>query len=144
MGKTEQWEKSNNKSPFTLRALIAGILGVLAITIGDLYGLMVIHGSYMSIDFSTAGAIFMFFVIVAIINTILGRIHKSLALTSPELKTVYIMMTIACAMITMGLTAQLLPILTAPFYYALPENSWAELLHPHIKSWLVPQEKLPI
>ncbi|HGJ65421.1 TPA: hypothetical protein ENS27_08545 [bacterium] len=135
----KQWEKSNIKNPFTFRALIAGALGVLAITVGDLYGLMVIHGSYMSIDFSTAGAIFMFFVIVAIVNTVLGKINKRFALNSSELKTVYIMMTVACAIITMGLTAQLLPILTAPFYYALPENSWAEILHPHIKSWLVPQ-----
>ncbi len=127
------------KSPFTLRAFIAGSLGAIAIAVGDQYGLMVIHGSYMSIDFSTAGAIFLFFVIVAIINTALGKINKRLALTSPELKTVYIMMTVACAISTMGLTAQILPILTAPFYYALPENNWAQILHPHIKPWLVPQ-----
>lgn len=127
------------KSPFTLRAFIVGSLGAIAIAVGDQYGLMVIHGSYMSIDFSTAGAIFLFFVITAIINTALGKIHKNLALTSSELKTVYIMMTVACAISTMGLTAQILPILTAPFYYALPENNWAQILHPHIKPWLVPQ-----
>ena len=39
----------------------------------------------------------------------------------------------------MGLSAQILPILTAPFYYARPENNWAEMIHPHIKPWLVPQ-----
>ncbi|MGQ9608436.1 MAG: DUF6785 family protein [bacterium] len=127
------------KSPFTLRAFIVGSLGAIAIAVGDQYGLMVIHGSYMSIDFSTAGAIFLFFVITAIINTALGKIHKNLALTSSELKTVYIMMTVACAISTMGLTAQILPILTAPFYYALPENNWAQILHPHIKPWLVIQ-----
>lgn len=134
MGKAKSLE-----NPFTFRALIAGSLGVLAISIGDQYGLMVIHGSYMSIDFSTAGAIFVFFVIVVLVNTFLGRIHRSLALNSSELKTVYIMMTIACAISTMGLTAQILPILTAPYYYALPENSWAEVINPNIKSWLVPQ-----
>ncbi len=127
------------KSPFTLRAFILGSLGAIAIAVGDQYGLMVIHGSYMSIDFSTAGAIFLFFVITAIINTTLGKIHKNFALASSELKTVYIMMTVACAISTMGLTAQILPILTAPFYYALPENNWAQILHPHIKPWLVPQ-----
>jgi len=127
------------KSPFTWRAFLAGSLGALAIGMGTQYGVMMIHGSYMAIDFSTAGAIFLFFVMVAIINVALGKVNIRFALTSPELKTVYIMMTVACAIPTMGLTAQLLPILTAPFYYALPENSWAEVLQPHIKPWLVPQ-----
>ncbi|MGB9596073.1 MAG: DUF6785 family protein, partial [Candidatus Poribacteria bacterium] len=145
MGKTETRNSQIPiKSPFTVRAFIVGIIGTLAISIGDQFGLMVIHGSYMSIDFSTAGAVFMFFVIVAIVNTVFGRIHKSLALNSSELKTVYIMMTVACAISTMGLTAQILPILTAPYYYAIPENSWAEVLHPHIKSWLVPQNQTKI
>lgn len=127
------------KSPFTWRAFLAGSLGALAIGIGTQYGVMIIHGSYMAIDFSTAGAIFLFFVMVAMINVVLGKLNKRLALTSPELKTVYVMMTVSCAIPTMGLTAQLLPILTAPFYYAIPENSWAEVLQPHIKPWLVPQ-----
>jgi len=127
------------KSPFTWRAFLAGSLGALAIGVGTQYGIMMIHGSYMAIDFSTAGATFLFFVLVAIINVILGKLNQRLALTSPELKTVYVMMTVACAIPTMGLTAQLLPILTAPFYFALPENSWAEVLQPHIKPWLVPQ-----
>jgi hypothetical protein len=145
MGKNDSWKSQiPAKSPFTIRALIVGIIGTLAISVGDQFGLMVIHGSYMSIDFSTAGAVFMFFVIVAILNTILGRIHKSLALAPSELKTVYVMMTVACAISTMGLTAQLLPILTAPYYYAVPENSWAEILYPHIKSWLVPQGQTQI
>jgi len=145
MKKTDPWEKHDkSKNPFTVRAFIVGILGTLAISVGDQFGLMVIHGSYMSIDFSTAGAVFMFFVIVFIVNTLLGRIHRSLALTSSELKTVYVMMTVACAISTMGLTAQILPIIAAPYYYALPENSWAEILHPHIKPWLVPQGQMQI
>ncbi len=127
------------KGPFTWRAFLAGSFGALAIGIGTQYGVMVIHGSYMAIDFSTAGAIFLFFVVVAIINMPLGKLSKRAALTSPELKTVYIMMTVACAIPTMGLSAQILPILTAPYYYALPENSWAEIFHPYIKPWLVPQ-----
>ncbi|MBD3183450.1 hypothetical protein GF312_14220 [Candidatus Poribacteria bacterium] len=136
-----------NKSidnPFTWRAFLAGSLGSLAIGVGTQYGLMVIHGSYMAIDFSTAGAIFLFFVLVALINAFIGKLSLRASLTSSELKTVYTMMTVACAIPTMGLTAQILPILTAPFYYALPENSWAEVLHPHIKPWLVPQGKRQI
>jgi len=131
-------------NPFTFRALTIGVLGVLIIGIGTTYNLMVIHGSYMAIDFSAAAAVFLFFVLTFFVNTALGRMKSTLALRSGELKTVYVMMLVACAIPTMGMSAQLLPILTAPFYFALPENSWAEMIQPHIKPWLVPQSSLGI
>ena len=54
------------------------------------------------------------------------------------------MLVVACAIPTMGYSAQLLPIITAPFYFATPENNWAELIQPHIKPWLTPQSNLGI
>jgi len=98
----------------------------------------------MAIDFSAAAAIFLFFLIALLVNAALGKIKKSFALTSGELKVIYVMMLVACATPTMGMAAQLLPIITSPFYFARPENSWAELIQPHIKSWLYPNDKLSI
>ena len=54
------------------------------------------------------------------------------------------MLVAACAIPTMGYSAQLLPIITAPFYFATPENNWAELIQPHIKPWLTQQSHLDI
>jgi len=127
---------------FTLRAFIVGAAASFFIGVGTTYNIMVLHGSYMAIDFSTAAAIFLFFVLTFLINAGMGKLNKRLALNSGELKTVYVMMVVACAIPTMGMSAQLLPIITAPFYYALPENNWAELIQPHINPWFVPKGKL--
>ena len=132
----------HNPKAFTLRAFIVGAAASFFIGIGTTYNIMVLHGSYMAIDFSTAAAIFLFFVLTFLINAGMGKLNRRLALRSGELKTVYVMMVVACAIPTMGLSAQLLPIITAPFYYALPENNWAELIQPHIKPWLAPKGKL--
>ena len=50
-------------SPFSLEAVAMGTLLSLCIALGSPYGNMVIRGSYMSIDFSTGGALFFFFVL---------------------------------------------------------------------------------
>jgi len=102
---------------------------------------MALRGSYMALDFSTAAAVFMFFVVVGIVNTVLGILRRSWALTGPELATVYIMMIVATSIPTMGLTEYLLPIITGGFYYATPENDWANLIHPYISDWMYPQSQ---
>ncbi len=135
-------KETQKQKAFTLRAFIVGAAASFFIGICTTYNIMVLHGSYMAIDFSTAAAIFLFFVMTFLINAGMGKLNRRLALNSGELKTVYVMMVVACAIPTMGMSAQLLPIITAPFYFALPENNWAELLQPHIKPWLVPKGKL--
>ncbi len=138
------FEQSHNPSPCTFRAVTVGVVGSLVVGVGTTYNIMVIHGSYMAIDFSTAAAIFVFFVLTFIVNAGIGRVNSRSALTGTELRTVYMMLVVACAIPTMGYSAQLLPIITAPFYFATPENSWAELIQPHIKPWLTPQSHLEI
>jgi len=136
--------KERIEEGFTARSLFIGLAFCLILAVGTTYNLMVIHGSYMAIDFSAAAAIFLFFLLTFCINPPLGLLSPRLALSPSELKVIYMMLVVACALPTMGMAAQILPILTSPFYYALPENSWAELIHPYIKPWLVPQNKMAI
>ena len=127
-------------SGVTWRSLLAGGLLACAISAGDPYGNMVLRGSYLSLDFSTAAALFLFFLFTLFANTALGLVHPRWRLDRQELAVVYIMATIACSIATMGLTEYLLPILSGAGYYASPENEWAQLIHPWIPSWMVPQD----
>ena len=124
---------------FSLRAFGVGCLGCLAIAVGAPYGNMVIRGSYMAIDFSTAGAIFLFFLLTGVGNAALGILSPRLALKRGELLVAYIMMIVASAIPTMGLSEYLLTIMTAGPYYATPENEWAQLILPWIPEWIAPQ-----
>ena len=40
-----------------------------------------------------------------------------------------------------GLPAQLLPVITGAYYYATPENGWAEIVQPYMPDWPVPQSR---
>ncbi|MFQ5810855.1 MAG: DUF6785 family protein, partial [Armatimonadota bacterium] len=123
----EATRQSARRSGITLRGIFVGALGALAIGLGAPYATMVLRGSTMALDFSTPGAIFLLFVLVAGPNLLLQRFCPRWALSPAELITAYIMMVIASAIPTMGLTAQVLPLITAPYYYATPENKWQEL-----------------
>ncbi|MBT3341945.1 MAG: hypothetical protein HN404_03010 [Gemmatimonadetes bacterium] len=132
--------RSARGSGVTFRSLLTGTILAICISTGAPYGNMVLRGSYMALDFSTAGAIFVFFLLVFLVHTGLGLISSNLAFRPEELVVVYIMSIVSCSIPTMGLTEYLLPILGGAHYYATPENEWAVLIHPYIKSWMVPQE----
>jgi hypothetical protein len=127
--------------PFSARAILTGALLSLCIALGAPYGNMVIRGSYMAADFSTAGAIFLFFLLAGMMNVGLGMLSPALALQRRELIVVYIMMIVASAIPTMGLSEYLLTIITGAQYYATPENEWAEIILPFIPTWMVPQDQ---
>ena len=127
-------------SGVTARSLLCGAAIACGISVGAPYGNMVLRGSYMALDFSTAGAIFLFFLFTFFVHTFLGLLHPRLALRREELVIVYIMGIVGCSIPTMGLTEYLLPIISGGTYYASMENEWRELIHPYIRPWLVPQD----
>ena len=170
----------------SLRAFWIGGFLSFFLAIGAPYGNMIIRGSYMALDFSTPGAIFLFLFLIGILNSLFKLVARggplagaavalsatglwlswylgtpldpyspgllltsflvitswinlplvvrggSLALNRSELVLVYAMLLIVSAVCTMGLSEQILPIITAIFYFASPENKWQEKLIPHL------------
>ena len=126
-------------SAFTFRSIFTGSVLSLCLACGAPYGNMVIRGSYMALDFSTPGAIFLLFLLAGPLNLLAGAIHRPLALCRRELLVVYVMLIMASAICTMGLSEYLLTIVTGVQYFATPENEWAILIEPYIPDWIVPQ-----
>ncbi len=177
---------SEGREALTWRGFWVGIFLSFFLAIGAPFGNMIIRGSYMSLDFSTPGAIFLFLLLIGVLNLLfkwgavsLGRAGllaivssvgvvnagwplqtldlaspavalgifllascwlnvaatlrgTSLALNRSELVLVYAMLLIVSALCTMGLSEQILPIITAIFYFASPQNHWQEKLFPHL------------
>jgi len=84
----------------------------------------------MASGFTTGGALFLFLFLAGGINPGLKAIRPAWALVRGELMLVYGMMIVACALPTTGLVAYHLPIMVLSFYYATPENDWAQVIHP--------------
>ena len=122
----------------TARALVLGAVGAALVGYLAPYSVHVVQGSSMEFDFSTPMSLFFFFFLAAGPNLLLLKLRRSLALTPAELVTIYGMMIVASTLVTMGLTSQLIPIVTGPGYYASPQNHFATEVLPYIKPWLMP------
>ncbi|MEO2006255.1 MAG: DUF6785 family protein, partial [Candidatus Poribacteria bacterium] len=64
------------------------------------------------------------------------RWMKRLALSQAEVLTTYCMTAIAISMSSVGMIRYFLPVLTAPSYFATPENEYA-LFNRYLPDWLV-------
>ena len=122
------------------RAVFVGLLCATAISCGESYGTLVVRGSAMAADYSTGAAIFLFFLLTLLLNP-LAHLLTGSRLHSGELATIYIMMIVASAIPSWGFVMNLIPFLGGLFYFATPENDWANIIHPHIKPWLVSQDR---
>jgi len=124
----------------TLKAFVVGTLMSLGVGVGSVCGSLVLRSSRMAMNFNAPAATFGFFVLVGLLNVLLGLIRKDAALDRSELLVVYIMMVVAASIPTMGFT-QYLPVITGAFYCATPENNWANLVHPYIPEWPLVQSR---
>ena len=128
----------------TLRALLVGALLCAGLTAGEPYGVLVVHGSPLCADFSTGGAIFLFFVLIFGLNGLLRWLGPRIGLSTGELITVYVMLILASAIPSWGFTMNLMGLIGGIRYYASPENRWSELILPHVKAWMTPTDEMAL
>ncbi len=129
------------ESGVTLRAVAVGALLCAALTAGEPFGVMVVRGSPLCADFSTGGAIFLFFALIFGLNGLLRRIGPRFGLSTRELVTVYVMLVLASAIPSWGFTMNMMGLTGGLRYYASPENEWYAHILPHLKGWSVPTDE---
>lgn len=91
--------------------------------------------SYIDVtpDFYSPGFHFFTFILAVSLASLVGSWRGvELALNRAELILVYVMLLIVSALCTMGLSEQILPMITAIFYFASPQNKWQTLLLPQV------------
>ena len=133
-------EKST--SGLTVRALI---LSLIFIWIGNYWlkytGLITHSGNFAeSVPPIPAVAALIFMVAI---NPLLLRFVKVLSLSQAEIIVVYSTVAIAISMSSIGMVRYFLPVLTAPFYFATPENEFV-LFNQHLPHWFVVTNKRAI
>jgi len=130
----------SHRSPFTFAGLAVGGLLSLFVGLAAPFAVIMLQGSFMALNSSSPGAIFLFFVFTLFINTLLGAITRRLSLSRADLVLVYVMLLMAITVPTQAFVGYLIPVIGGLYYYATPENDWAELFGAHTKPWLVPQD----
>ena len=81
------------------------------------------------------GLFFPFVALVAI-NLVLSRVRPQWTLGQGELCNALGMGLIGAVFPFYGLASYLVRTIVAPSYFASRENSWTDLLYPHMASWL--------
>ncbi len=122
----------------TLRSFVIGALLSLFISIAGPYANIFIQGSSPMLTGLPLIAVFLLFLLIFLVNAPLNKL--GIGLRKEELLIIFIMMLVSCAIPTMGMTGNLLGVITGLQYYATPVNRWTELILPHVPKWLIVQD----
>jgi len=98
------------------------------------------HGPFVSTISMFFNVIFVI-TVVALLNAAVRRLSPSLALHRAELIVVYVMLTIGTSITGHDMLQVLLPMMTVGYWYANPQNRWAEMLNTSTPSWLTISDK---
>lgn len=120
------------------RGILIGALLIPPSTLFGVYAYIVVQALLWTQTSLLRGPVFVLFML-ALANLLLRRLRARLALTGAELLTIYVMLMLATAVSGIGMVQFLVPTLGSAFYFATPENRWAEF-HPHVPAWLVPND----
>ena len=108
------------------------------------YTTMVLKGTPLGFSSSTPAAFCLLLFVLLLVHVLLALLKRSWGLKWGELVTITIMMMVSAAIPTRGVTGMLLPMITGTFYYATPENDWAEKLHPVLPDWMLMSDPVAV
>jgi hypothetical protein len=130
-----------SRSGLTGRALAVSLACIVATVLFIHWAELVLGGARgHSALANTSIPVGAFFAVVVVLasNGLLGRVAPGRQLTRRELLVVYVLTASASVIVSSGGIHFLIPTLTAPWYFATPENRWAEF-QPYIPEWFSPR-----
>src|SRR5205085_223909 len=126
------------RHPITLRALLVGLLLVPLLCFWNVYSEIVAQSTELAGLSLTIGAVCALLLLLGV-NSLLRRWKPELALRRSELLFIYVMQAVSIGISSVGMLQFLIMGLANVFFFARPENGWAERYHPHFRAWAFPQ-----
>ena len=129
--------KSTIASLITLRSLATGLFLAIILNIWVTYGTYILHTSRMSVSHLPISALALFLLVVFVYNPVARSLYTRAAFTGRELVLIFCILLISSLIPGKAFVSYFLTIVSTPFYFAQPENQWAELFFPYLPEWLV-------
>ena len=139
MARSTYAEESRGQRPagVTWRALLAGALLIPV----NVYWIIDSRGQgYPTTVSLYFNVIFCVFLLIGL-NLAIRRVLPRFTFSQGELITVYVMLAVASSIAGHDMMRVLITLPAHPFWYATPENEWAELFHRYIPTWLSATDK---
>ncbi|MFC1718781.1 DUF6785 family protein [Candidatus Poribacteria bacterium] len=122
-------------SGLTVRSLILSVVFVLLGNYWLKYTGLIAHSGNFAESVPPIPAVAGLILMVAF-NPLLRRLIRKISLSAAEVIVTYNLVTIAVSMSSIGMVRYFLPVLTAPFYFATPENEY-NIFNKHLPDWFV-------
>ena len=122
------------------RAILVGAALAAVINVWEPFGYYVSRGLWMRFGYISVAVLLPFLLLVFPVNVCLRAIRRSLAFQPWELVIIFSMGMVAAIFPSLGIIGFLLSYISAPFYYASPENFWAEWMSRTMPRWLAPSD----
>lgn len=133
-------ERTSQLTSLPKRAVLVSILLIPLICFWVIEAEIVvatIHATVLSLPFAAA----ILLTLLAALNFLLDHWFVRFSFTPSELLTVYAMIAVAMTLFSIDTMTLLVPMMSYAFWFASPENRWAELFHDYLPSWLVVCDK---
>ena len=121
----------------TVRSVVVGLAVVMFVDTWATYAEMRVQASRMTLAHFPL-ALFATFLLLLALNRGLARVRLR-ALSPAEMLVVLSMGLVGAVIPVEGVVGFLLGIISSLYYFASPENLWAEFYHPYLAQWLIPQ-----
>jgi hypothetical protein len=122
----------------TPRALVSGLLLAFVTGAAGPHIGLYLQGSNSGAYYTSPVAHVLLFVMIVVVNVLLGMLRLSWRYDSGELVVIFIFMSLANA--ASGYLSHWLPLVASPYYHATAENNWANTITPYVPDWLVPRD----
>ena len=132
----------DTRKGLTLRSVLIGLAVVVFVDVWATYAEMSVRASRMTLAHFPL-ALFATLLILLGVNRLLPRLGLS-ALATSEFLVILSMGFVGAVIPVEGVVGFLLGIISSLYYFASPENQWAQYYHPYLPQWLVPQGNRPI
>ncbi|HIG45599.1 MAG TPA: hypothetical protein EYQ20_03945 [candidate division Zixibacteria bacterium] len=129
-----------NKIPtqrVTLRSILIGLSLAVFISVWIPYNIWILKSSAMDFEHLSVGVMIPFLFIVIVVNGCLRRVSPAAVLTASELIVIISIAMIASTVPSAGLMGYFIAVISTPYYFASPENQWAEVFFQYLPPWLV-------
>ena len=120
----------------TLRAVLLGLFLVVTLDVVAIYIRYIYHGSLMTYSHVPMAMLICFVLMMAGLS-IFTR-WTGILIYSTEWHVILAMGLVGATLPCFGHTGYLIGYITAPHYFATPENAWDRWLLPHVPNWLIP------
>lgn len=127
-------------APLSKRAILVGVLLIPLVCLWVVEAEIIvatIHVTVLSLPVAAA----VLLTVLAALNGPLRRRLAKYAFPPSELLTVYAMIAVATTLFSIDTMTLLVPMMSYAFWFATPENRWAEIFHSYLPSWLVVSDK---